>query len=116
MRAQGDGEVRRREDVRKKTTKPATTLFVVNFDVDRVRERDLERHFEPYGKLKRVQIKRNYGAAACMCAHARPLCCLLCQFEPHGKLQRMQIRRNYGARPHACPLCHMLRLMIAVTC
>lgn len=41
--------------------KPATTLFVVNFDVDRTRERDLEKHFEPYGRLKRVQIKRNYA-------------------------------------------------------
>lgn len=41
--------------------KPATTLFVVNFDADRTRERDLEKHFEPYGRLKRVQIKRNYA-------------------------------------------------------
>lgn len=62
-REQGDGEVRRREDLRKRQTKPTTTLFVVNFDVDRTRERDLEKHFEPYGRLKRVQIKRNYGAA-----------------------------------------------------
>ena len=60
---QGDGEVRRREDLRKRQTKPTTTLFVVNFDVDRTRERDLEKHFEPYGRLKRVQIKKNYGAA-----------------------------------------------------
>ena len=65
---QGDGEVRRREETRKKEVKPATTLFVVNFDVDRVRERDLERHFEPYGRLKRVQIKRNYGACSCLAA------------------------------------------------
>lgn len=41
--------------------KPTTTLFVVNFDVDRTRERDLEKHFEEYGRLKRVQIKRNYA-------------------------------------------------------
>lgn len=59
--AQGDGEVRRREDLRRRQTKPTTTLFVVNFDVDKTRERDLERHFEPYGKLRRVQIKRNYA-------------------------------------------------------
>ena len=59
--AQGDGEVRRREDLRRRQTKPMTTLFVVNFDVDKTRERDLEKHFEPFGKLRRVQIKRNYA-------------------------------------------------------
>ena len=58
---QGDGEVKRREDLRRRQTNPSTTLFVVNFDPDRTRERDLERHFEPYGRLVRVQIKRNYA-------------------------------------------------------
>ena len=58
---QGDGEVRKREDLRRRQTKPTTTLFVVNFDVDKTRERDLEEHFEPFGKLRRVQIKRNYA-------------------------------------------------------
>ncbi len=58
---QGDGEVRRREDLRRRQTKPTTTLFVVNFDADKTRERDLEKHFEPFGKLRRVQIKRNYA-------------------------------------------------------
>ena len=58
---QGDGEVRKREDLRRRQTKPTTTLFVVNFDVDKTRERDLEDHFEPFGKLRRVQIKRNYA-------------------------------------------------------
>lgn len=61
VRLQGDGEVRRREDLRRRQTKPTTTLFVVNFDVDKTRERDLEKHFEPFGKLRRVQIKRNYA-------------------------------------------------------
>jgi len=60
-RAQGDGEVKRREDLRRRQTNPSSTLFVVNFDPERTRERDLERHFEPYGRLVRVQIKRNYG-------------------------------------------------------
>ena len=58
---QGDGEIKRREDLRRRQTKPTTTLFVVNFDVENTRERDLERHFEPYGRLVRVQIKRNYA-------------------------------------------------------
>ena len=58
---QGDGEIKRREDRRRQNIAPTTTLFVVNFDLDRTRERDLEDHFEPFGRLKRVQIKRNYA-------------------------------------------------------
>lgn len=58
---QGDGETKRREDRRRKAQTPTSTLFIVNFDVDNTREGDLEKHFTPYGKLKRVQIKRNYG-------------------------------------------------------
>lgn len=61
VRTKGDGEVKRREDLRRRQTNPSSTLFVVNFDPDRTRERDLEHHFEPYGRLVRVQIKRNYG-------------------------------------------------------
>lgn len=38
--------------------RPNTTLFIVNFDVMRVRTRDVERYFEPYGRLKRVEIKK----------------------------------------------------------
>ncbi|KAK9863604.1 hypothetical protein WJX84_000557 [Apatococcus fuscideae] len=59
--AKGDGDVKRREDLRRRQTKPTTTLFVVNFDVENTTERDLERHFEQFGKLTRVQIKRNYA-------------------------------------------------------
>lgn len=61
MLVQGDGDVKRREDLRRRQTKPTTTLFVVNFDVENTVERDLERHFEQFGKLTRVQIKRNYA-------------------------------------------------------
>lgn len=46
---------------RKRDTKPSQTLFVVNFDVQRVRERDIERYFDYYGKIKRVQIKKTYA-------------------------------------------------------
>lgn len=31
---------------------------MVNFDLARTRERDIERHFEPYGRIKRVEIKK----------------------------------------------------------
>lgn len=41
--------------------KPTETLFVVNFDVNRVRTRDVERLFETYGNLKRVEIRKNYA-------------------------------------------------------
>jgi len=60
---QGDGAIRRREDARRSNTKlrPSKTLFVVNFDPINTRVRDLERHFEPYGKLVRVQIRKNFG-------------------------------------------------------
>jgi len=49
------------EKDRKRELKPSTTLFVVNFDSQRVRERDLERFFEYYGHITRVEIKRNYA-------------------------------------------------------
>ncbi|KAF5833569.1 hypothetical protein DUNSADRAFT_10060 [Dunaliella salina] len=46
---------------RKREIAPSTTLFVVNFDLARTRERDLERHFAEYGPIKRVEIKRSYA-------------------------------------------------------
>ncbi|CAK9208439.1 unnamed protein product [Sphagnum troendelagicum] len=55
--------LRRREDARRSITKhrPTKTLFVVNFDPIETRVRDLEHHFEPYGKLVRVHIHKNFG-------------------------------------------------------
>lgn len=53
--------VAEKEATRRSSAKPTTTLFVVNFDARRVHERDVERHFERYGHLKRVQIKKNYA-------------------------------------------------------
>lgn len=58
---QGDGDIKRREDTRRKNIRPTSTLFVVNFNVEDTRDRDLERHFEKYGRLVRVQIKRTYA-------------------------------------------------------
>ena len=43
---------------------PTNTLFVVNFDPGTTQERDLEKYFSQYGKLTRVQIKKNYGIVA----------------------------------------------------
>ncbi|CAD7699714.1 unnamed protein product [Ostreobium quekettii] len=59
--AKADGSIKAREDVRRKNAHPSDTLFVVNFDVHQTREQDIEYHFEPYGRLLRVQIKRNYA-------------------------------------------------------
>ncbi|KAF5832105.1 hypothetical protein DUNSADRAFT_12154 [Dunaliella salina] len=50
-----------READRQRHVRPTTTLFVVNFDAARTRTRDLERLFEKYGPLRRVEIKRNYA-------------------------------------------------------
>ncbi|KAG2434118.1 hypothetical protein HXX76_007845 [Chlamydomonas incerta] len=46
---------------RKRDTKPSRTLFVVNFDVRRTSERDIERYFGRFGRLTRVQIKKSYS-------------------------------------------------------
>lgn len=41
--------------------KPSKTLFVINFDPVSTRMRDLERHFEPYGKIVNIRIRRNFA-------------------------------------------------------
>ncbi|KAJ9681101.1 hypothetical protein PVL29_020142 [Vitis rotundifolia] len=41
--------------------RPTKTLFVINFDPIRTRIRDIERHFEPYGKVLHVRIRRNFA-------------------------------------------------------
>ncbi|XP_074263438.1 serine/arginine-rich splicing factor RS31-like [Silene latifolia] len=41
--------------------RPTKTLFVINFDPIRTRARDLERHFEPHGKVLNVRIRRNFA-------------------------------------------------------
>ncbi|XVF53683.1 hypothetical protein PTKIN_Ptkin05aG0118400 [Pterospermum kingtungense] len=42
-------------------SKPSKTLFVINFDPYNTRTRDLERHFESYGKIVSVRIRRNFA-------------------------------------------------------
>lgn len=36
-------------------------MFVINFDPIRTRIRDIERHFEPYGNVLHVRIRRNFA-------------------------------------------------------
>ncbi|XP_060203543.1 serine/arginine-rich splicing factor RS31 isoform X1 [Lycium barbarum] len=37
------------------------TLFVINFDPHNTRTRDLERHFDPHGKILNIRIRRNFA-------------------------------------------------------
>ncbi|KAI3893677.1 hypothetical protein MKX03_032093 [Papaver bracteatum] len=37
------------------------TLFVINFDPADTRIRDIERHFEPFGNVLHVRIRRNFA-------------------------------------------------------
>ncbi|KAJ4462034.1 putative RNA recognition motif domain [Paratrimastix pyriformis] len=56
----GDGAVKRREEMRNRSanTTPNETLFVVNFDSERMTEEQLQRLFEKYGRVTRVDLKR----------------------------------------------------------
>eukprot|EP01018_Ginkgo_biloba_P017958 Gb_02054 [translate_table: standard] len=62
-KVQADRVIRRSEGGKRTAAnlKPAKTLFVINFDPVNTRVRDLERHFEPYGKLLNVRIRRNFA-------------------------------------------------------
>ncbi|RZC72849.1 hypothetical protein C5167_048329 [Papaver somniferum] len=42
-------------------SKPTKTLFVINFDPIHTRTRDLERHFDAYGKILNIRIRRNFA-------------------------------------------------------
>ncbi len=53
---------------RKRDTRPSDTLFVVNFDASRVRESDIERHFDSYGECLDDMDMRIVEAPACTSA------------------------------------------------
>ncbi|KAK7275400.1 hypothetical protein RIF29_16516 [Crotalaria pallida] len=55
------GERGRHRDGSKPNQRLTKTLFVINFDPIRTRVRDIEKHFEPYGKLLHVRIRRNFA-------------------------------------------------------
>ncbi|KAJ0749954.1 putative RNA recognition motif domain, nucleotide-binding alpha-beta plait domain superfamily [Helianthus annuus] len=42
-------------------SRPSKTLFVINFDPYNTRTRDLERHFDSYGKVLNIRIRKNFG-------------------------------------------------------
>ncbi|KAJ4840760.1 Serine/arginine-rich splicing factor rs41 [Turnera subulata] len=42
-------------------TTPSRTLFVINFDPTHTRPSDLEKHFDPYGKILNTRIRKNFA-------------------------------------------------------
>ncbi|KAI3843341.1 hypothetical protein MKX03_030442 [Papaver bracteatum] len=64
--------------------RPTKTLFVINFDPMDTRIRDIEKHFEPYGKVLHVRIRRNFAfvqfetqeeaTKALECTHMTKIC------------------------------------------
>lgn len=106
--------MKKREDVRRKVTAANETLFVVNFDPDQCRERDLERHFGEYGRLRRVQVW--LALALCLLGGARvalwgvraPASCgVICHAShswEYGCLRSVQVRPSFGACAHASRL------------
>lgn len=54
----------RRPEISRKpavNTRPSKTLFVINFDPVHTQTRDIERHFEPYGRISNVRIRKNFA-------------------------------------------------------
>ncbi|XP_060170158.1 serine/arginine-rich splicing factor RS40-like isoform X1 [Lycium barbarum] len=54
----------RRPEISRKSSssaRPSKTLFVINFDPNSTRSRDIERHFDPYGKILNIRIRRNFA-------------------------------------------------------
>lgn len=41
--------------------RPTKTLFVINFDPVRTMVHDIEKHFQPYGNILHVRIRRNFA-------------------------------------------------------
>jgi len=60
--SQQERSVRKPESSRRSSnSRPSKTLFVINFDPYNTRTRDLERHFDPYGKILNVRIRKNFA-------------------------------------------------------
>ncbi|KAL5726841.1 Serine/arginine-rich splicing factor rs31 [Ranunculus cassubicifolius] len=60
--ARGERGSRNREGTKSMTNqRPTKTLFVINFDPNNTRITDIEKHFEPYGKVSHVRIRRNFA-------------------------------------------------------
>ena len=58
--AKGDGEVKRREDERKKKQIASTTLFVVGFDTTQVSEKDISNAFRVVAPVQKIMIRKSF--------------------------------------------------------
>lgn len=70
--------------------RPTKTLFVINFDPINTRIRDLERHFDKYGRVSNVRIKKNFAFV---------------QFEVQEDATKALEGTNGR---YICPCCHLL--------
>ncbi|KAA8538091.1 hypothetical protein F0562_027699 [Nyssa sinensis] len=65
--------IRRPGNSRKSATnlRPSKTLFVINFDPYQEMSRDLERHFDPYGKISNIRIRKidSWNMVTCKWQH-----------------------------------------------
>ncbi|PIA34841.1 hypothetical protein AQUCO_03700251v1 [Aquilegia coerulea] len=60
--SKGERGSRHRDEPRSMSNqRPTKTLFVINFDQVHTRVRDIEKHFEPYGNVLHVRIRRNFA-------------------------------------------------------
>jgi RNA recognition motif-containing protein len=57
---EGDEDVRRREETRKKNQTPSCTLFVVGFDTSRISETDISFSFSEIARVQKVMIRKNF--------------------------------------------------------
>lgn len=57
---EGDEDVRRREETRKKNQTPSCTLFIVGFDTSRMSESDISFSFSEVARVQKVMIRKNF--------------------------------------------------------
>ena len=57
---EGDEDVRRREETRKKNQTPSCTLFVVGFDTTSISETDISFSFSEIARVQKVMIRKNF--------------------------------------------------------
>lgn len=114
--ARGERGSRHREGTKPVANmRPTKTLFVINFDPMNTRTRDIEKHFEPFGKVLHVRIRRNFAfvqfenqeeaTKALECTHMTKIVGRVVSVEyalkddsEHGGDRRSSPRRGYGRR------------------
>ncbi|KAF5198571.1 Serine/arginine-rich splicing factor RS31 [Thalictrum thalictroides] len=113
--ARGERGSRHREGSKSMANqRPTKTLFVINFDPLNTRTRDIEKHFDPFGKVLHVRIRRNFAfvqfdrqdeaTKALECTHMSKILGRVVSVEyalrddgEHGD-RRDSPRRGYGSR------------------